>query len=90
MFGLAATYSHISGDAARLDRDTVAFGTPTPIRDYEVLLELTYQAQIMPGWKVQPDFQYFWHTGGHIEDRLNPGAAIANASVFGVRTTVNY
>ena len=90
VFGLAATYSHISGDAARLDRDNVAFGTPTPIRDYEVLLELTYQAQIMPGWTVQPDFQYFWHTGGHIEDPLNPGAAIANAAVFGVRTTVNY
>ena len=90
VFGIAATYSGI-GDAARLDRDTVAFGTPTPIRNYEVLAELTYQAQIVPGWTVQPDLQYFWHTGGNTQNQnAAPGTAIDNTLVLGVRTSISY
>ena len=91
VFGLGATYSHISRDAARLDRDTVAFGTPTPIRDYEILLEMTYQAQIIPGWSVQPDLQYFWHTGGNVPNiNAAPGTPIADTLVLGLRSTINY
>ena len=91
VFGIAATYTRISSDAVGLDRDAVAFGQPTPIRDYEVLLELTYQAQIVPGWTVQPDLQYFWHTGGHVQNATaNPGTAIEDTLVLGVRSSISY
>ena len=47
------------------DRDAVVFsGTLAPIRDFELVLELTYQALIIPGWIIQPDFQFVHHPGG--------------------------
>jgi porin len=47
------------------DRDLFAFtGELGPIRDFEANLELTYAAQVIPGWTVQPDFQYIWHPNG--------------------------
>ena len=73
---VAATflYSHISRDAAALDRDMIAFtGMPQPIRDYELKLALVYHAQIVPGWTVQPAFHYIFHPGGHVPD---PNAAV--------------
>lgn len=88
--GLAVSYSHISGDAAELDRDTVGFGTATPIRDYETLLELTYKAVIVPGFSLQPDFQYIWHPGGNAPDPNDPAKAIADAAVLGLRNLINY
>jgi porin len=91
VFGLALTYSRISSDAADLDRDGVASGTMAPIKDYELLLELTYLAQIAPGWSVQPDLQYFWHTGGNVQNvNAAPGTAINETLVLGVRSTLNY
>jgi porin len=90
-FGLAFTYSHISDAAAALDRDAVASGAPRPIKDYELLLELTYLAQIAPGWSVQPDLQYIWHTGGNVQNvNAAPGTAIVDTLVLGLRTTINY
>ncbi|HKS65288.1 MAG TPA: carbohydrate porin, partial [Xanthobacteraceae bacterium] len=68
---IAATflYSRISRDAAALDRDMIAFtGLPHPIRDYELNLALVYQAQIVPGWTIQPAFHYVFHPGGHVPD----------------------
>jgi len=28
---------------------------------YESLIEVAYTAQIVPGFNIQPDFQYFWN-----------------------------
>jgi porin len=90
-FGFALTYSHISDAATALDRDTVASGAPGPIKDYELLLELTYLAQIAQGWSVQPDLQYIWHTGGNVQNvNAAPGTAIDDTLVLGLRTTINY
>jgi porin len=45
----------------------------------------------VPGWTIQPDFQYIFHPGRHIANPFDPtGAAIPNAAVVGVRTTINY
>ena len=52
-------------------------GVPAPIRDYEANLELTYEAQIIPGWTVQPNLQFIWHPNGD---------ASHNATVFGLRS----
>ena len=37
---------------------------PRVVRDYETNLELTYMAQIVPGWWVQPNLQFVWHPNG--------------------------
>lgn len=92
-FGASASYARISGRARGLDRDAVNFGaTGYPIRDYEGQLEVTYVAQIVPGWTVQPDFQYIFHPGGNVPNpRILSGVTpIRNAAVFGLRTTINY
>ena len=60
------------------------------IANYEAMAELSYTAQIVPGFYLQPDFQYFWNPGGHVAEPDNPTQAVANAAVFGLRTTINY
>jgi porin len=91
---VAATflYSRISRDAAALDRDMIAFtGLPQPIRDYELNLALVYQAQIVPGWTIQPAFHYVFHPGGHVPDPNSPvPVAIKDAAVFAVRSVITY
>jgi porin len=87
-FGLA--YAGISRDARRLDRDTRAFtGTDVPLRDFEAVLELTYQAHIAAWLIVQPDLQFVVHPGGHA---AVPGgtAAIPDAVVAGLRTVIRF
>jgi porin len=91
-FGLAAAYAHISPRASALDLDRNNFtGSDSPVRDDEAVLEATYQAQIVPGWTVQPDVQYVFHPGGHVANPLGTGTApIPDALVLGVRTTIVY
>ncbi len=62
------------------------------ISDYEALLEVSYTAQIVPGFTIQPDFQYFWNPGGSVPDPNDPTGAtpVKDAAVFGVRSTINY
>jgi porin len=88
--GVAFAYARVSKRARALDRDSVAFGTPTPIRSSEAVVEVTYQAQIVGGWTVQPDFQYIFRPGGHVSNPREPGRAIRNAVVIGLRTTIQY
>jgi len=64
------------------DLDTVVMtGRPVPIRSYETSIELTYSAQIVPGWTVQPDLQFIRHPAGD---------ARRNATVAGVRSQWRY
>lgn len=90
--GLSFAYARISDRAAGLDRDTVLFsGAPGFVRRAEALIELTYQAQVVPGWTVQPDIQYVFDPGGGVANPRDPnGGRIRNALVFGVRTTIRY
>lgn len=91
VFGLGFSYSAISPSLSDLDRDTVLAGTGLLIRDYEALIEFSYRAQIVPGWTIQPDVQYIWHPGGNVPINSAPGApAIPDATIVGVRTTINY
>lgn len=61
-FGASVVYARFSDSIRGFDADQIAFtGLPLQIRDYELNLELTYSWQIIPGWNVQPDFQYIWH-----------------------------
>jgi porin len=81
-FGAAFIYSKFSNRVRSFDQDQVIFtGTQIPIQVYEANLELSYQAQIIPGWWVQPNFQYVWHPNGD---------ASRNATVMGVRSLWRY
>ena len=87
-FGVA--YAKISPDAAALDRDKALATPPYPVRDYEMLFELSYQAQIAPWWIVQPDIQYIVRPGGNAPDPNNPAATIGNAFIAGLRSTIKF
>jgi porin len=91
--GVGFGFTNISSRARALDRDAILFsGVDSPIRDYEAVVEVTYQAQITPTWMMQPVFQYIVHSGGHIPNPTNTSgsSAIPNAAVFGLRTMVKY
>lgn len=92
-FGVAAAYARISPNAALLDQETNFFNnTFAPIRNYEAVIEATYQAQIMTGWSIQPNFQYIFHPGGNIPNPNDPAGvnAIHNAAVVGLRSTIKF
>jgi porin len=91
--GLAVSFSRISPRAVEYDRDLAALsGEPTPIRDFEAVIELTYQAKINSRCSVQPNIQYVVHPGGHIADPLEPSGLwpIRDAIVLGMRTIVRF
>lgn len=91
-FGVSASYARISDAYRGFDRDSVLFnGTPSPIRSSEAMVEVTYQAQIVPGWTVQPDFQYIFRPGGGVVNSRSPVMALEkDAAVVGLRTTIRY
>jgi porin len=92
MFGMAVAYSPVSPSLIGLDSDTSIFAkTALLIRDYEMALELTYQASIIPGWIIQPDFQYIFHPGYGTIDPVNPAVGrIPDAAVLVLRTTIKF
>jgi porin len=78
-FGASILYARISDGVRACDRDQIAFsGMPGVVHDYEMNLEVTYSAQIVPGWTVQPMFAYVWHPSG---------GDWPNALVTGVRSS---
>jgi porin len=88
--GVSVDYARISSRASRLNQDTRFFtGNPLfPIRNYEMALELTYQAQVTPWLLAQPDVQYINNPGGRV---LNAdGSVRPNALVFGLRTAITF
>jgi porin len=91
--GVSVAYARISSAARAFDADTAYFNPDTfnPIRSSEAMLEVTYQAQIVPGWTVQPDFQYIRRPGANV---LNPRASspevVKDAAIVGLRTTIRY
>ncbi|MGL3215164.1 carbohydrate porin [Bradyrhizobium sp. BR 1433] len=67
-------------------------GTPYPIRDYEAILEITYQHVVNPNFTMQPMFQYIAHPGGGAVDPNDPTQThrIKDSVVFGMRTILSY
>ena len=91
VFGFAVNYSHVSPVATQADELSIAqTGVAMPVRTDEIGLECTYQAQIVPGLSLQPDFQYIIRPGGGVVNPLAPGVRIGNAAVFGLRTTIKF
>jgi porin len=80
-FGVSVIYSRYSHDVRASPDNQIAPGVPGQYPDYETNLELSYVAQVVPGWTVQPDYQFIWHPSGQ------PGR---DAQVFGVRSILRY
>ncbi len=85
-FGLAAAYGRI---APAVQRQDYAAGTPL-IRDFQAVVELTYQLVAAKGVSIRPDFQYVIHPGAHGVADPSTGQPIRNAAVFGLRVSVHY
>lgn len=60
-----------------------------PVRSFEALIEVVYKYQIVPGFLLQPDFQYIWNPGAGGLVQPN-GARVQNAAIGGIRISVNY
>ena len=90
--GLSFAYTQVSPAARRTDREERAdLGMPYPVRSNEVLFEATYQAQVVPGFTIQPDVQYVIRPGGLIPDPSSASVRpIRDEAVFGLRATVQY
>jgi porin len=92
-FGVAVAYMHISHDARQLDLDAQLFsGQPTPVRTFEGLLEVIYEAHVKPGWLLQPFFQYVIRPSGGVSNPSDSTGLtrIANAVVLGLTATIKY
>jgi porin len=93
LIGIAASYGRIGGAARGISSDAVLFsGIAQPIRDYESVLELTYQLTVAPWWVLQPDLQAIFHPNGHTAAPLPApvGQPIPNALVLGLRSTITF
>lgn len=94
--GIAFSFAKI-GDAA-IDRDKdynlANPGATRPVRDYEAVIELTYQYAVAPWWTLQPDAQYIIHPAGYAAsptaDASLPATAMKDALVLGARTTIKF
>ena len=84
--GISAAYGAISSSVTA--SDTLA-GGPL-VRDYQALIEATYQYVVLPGFTVQPDFQYVFHPGAHGVADPSTGLPLRDAAVFGLRATIVY
>jgi len=84
VFGVAGAYGKISNALRSYQYDSGAY----PVQNYEAMIEVTYQAALMPGWTIQPDFQYIFHPGGNIADAS--GLPAKDALVLGVRTSMAF
>lgn len=81
-FGASVIHTRFSNGVRAFDLDTIALtGRPVPVRDHETNLELSYSAEVVPGWTVQPDLQFIRHPNGD---------ARRNATVAGVRSQWRY
>lgn len=91
--GVSAAYIRISSSARGFDQDSALLnGTGfEAVRSSEAVIEATYQAQIVPGFTVQPDFQYIFRPGGtQVNPRSPTGAIEKDAAVIGIRATIRY
>ena len=83
-FAIGFAYTGIPDHVAAFD---ISSGEPVA-RNYEMLLEICYTMQLMPGWTLQPDFQYIWQPGGNVPDEN--GEVVEDAAVVGARTTIAF
>ena len=94
--GIAIAFAKVGGSAIHQDKDynLANPGATRPVRDYEAVIELTYQYVVAPWWTIQPDAQYIIHPAGYsaspTADTSAPTSAMKDAVVLGARTTIKF
>lgn len=92
--GVTVLYAQLGHEAARYDREVLSrAGLYRGTDPSEISFEVSYVAEIVTGWTVQPNVSYIMRPGaGHA--RMHPSGAVhpppKDALVFGLRTTVVY
>ena len=84
--GVSFAYARISPDVAQFD---ALAGGPL-VRDYQAIIEATYQYLVSPAFSIQPEFQYIFHPGAHGVGNPVDGLPIGDAAVFGLRASIRY
>ena len=85
--GLDFAYGHISPSVGRSD---IVLGAAPLIRDFQATFEATYQIAIVPGFTLQPDFQYIVHPAAHGIAIPGTDRPLHDIAVYGLRATLHY
>lgn len=94
--GIAFSFAKVGASAVDQDKDynRANPGATRPVRDYEAVIELTYQYAVAPWWTLQPDAQYIIHPAGYAAsptaDTSLATSAMKDAFVLGARTTIKF
>ncbi len=86
--GIAIGYGKMSPALASRDRDAISLGTNTTVRDFEMVTEVLYRAQMNPWFTLVPNVQYVMHPGGGIAYPDRPTTRIPDATVVGLRAVL--
>jgi porin len=88
-----ATKSVLPSIQLRIGRplgSTGALASQYTFHGYETVLELSYQAQVLPWLQVQPDIQYVITPGGGIPNPNRPGQLVGSAAAFGLHMIATF
>jgi len=89
--GIGLSYARIGDTARAADRAlSQANNDLIPTRSSELVLELTYQAQLIGSVQVQPVFQYIVRPGAGLFNPDRPAERIKDAAVFGLRSNITF
>ena len=81
--GVSYSVGFISGSVRELvSESNLIGGANDPLPDQESALEITYQAQVIPGWVLQPSVWWIHHPGG--------SAAIKDSVLVGIRSVFEF
>jgi porin len=83
--GLDFGVGTVSKRAAGLDTDS-----GLPAQGSEGLIELTYQAQVLPWLVFQPDMQYVFNPGGGVLNPMDSTQLLKNEFVMGARVITTF
>ena len=87
--GVAIGYGRMSPALASRDRDAIALGgSNTSVRDFEMVSEVLYRAQINPWLTLVPNVQYVMHPGGGVGLPDQPTTRIPDATIVGLRAVL--
>lgn len=88
---IGVAYAKVSNEAIATDLDALATrGPPSFIRGKEIVIELSYTAQIAPWWTLQPDIQYIVYPGGNVADPNDRAVSVKNAFIAVARSTMKF
>ena len=90
-FALGFGWVEVGSGAAGFSADSARYnpGVYTPKRDYEAVLEATYQYQATPWAQIQPDLQYIRNPGGGGVDPFRLNRKVGDALLAGQRINLS-